>query len=123
VRFAVFTYKSRAIHRKHDREVLQRYVTVERKYRPTEAGKPLRVTLARPTHLVKVSSSPSGATVLVGGRSQGVTPTTIRLPINATATLTFTKEGFTSVTLKVTPKQNNQSVSASLKRAPRRVPR
>ncbi len=101
----------------------QRYLTTERKYTPTEAGKPLRVNLARPTYLVKVSSTPPGATVLVGGRSLGVTPTTIRIPINETSTLTFKKEGFTSVTQKVTPKQNNQSVSASLKRAPRRAPR
>jgi hypothetical protein len=101
----------------------QRYVSLERRYTPTEAGKPLRVSLARPTYLVKVSSTPPGATVLVGGRSQGVTPTTIRLPVNETSTLTFTKEGFTSVTQKVTPKQNNESVSTSLKRAPRKPPR
>jgi hypothetical protein len=100
-----------------------RYVTTERKYTPTAAGKPLKVALVRPTVSLKVSSSPSGATVTVGGKSQGVTPTTIRLPANEAATLVFSKEGYTSETQRITAKQNNQAVSATLKRAPRKIPR
>jgi hypothetical protein len=100
-----------------------RFLSAERKYTPTSAGKPLKVALARPTFSVKVSSTPSGATVTVGGRAQGVTPTTIRLTANEQSTLTFSKEGFTTATMQVTPKGNNLTVTSTLKRAPRKVPR
>jgi hypothetical protein len=101
-----------------------RYVTAERKYTPTANGKPLKVALARPTVLVKVSSSPSGAAVTVGGKPQGFTPTTIRIPLNLESTLTISKDGYTPDTQKITPKQNNQAVNAILKRGPpRKAPR
>jgi hypothetical protein len=99
-----------------------RYLLAERKYTPAPKGKPLKVTLARPTVSVKVSSSPAGATVTVGRRSQGVTPTTIRLPANQASVLTFSKEGFISDTQRITPKPN-QAVHTNLKRTPRKVPR
>jgi hypothetical protein len=99
-----------------------RFAFTERKYTPTAAGKPLKVALARPTYLVKVSSTPSGATVAVGGKPQGVTPTTIRLPINETSTLTISKEGFATESQKITAKQNNQAVHTTLRRLQRKVP-
>lgn len=94
-----------------------RYATVERRYTPTATGRPLRVALARPTATVAVRSSPPGATILVGGRVQGVTPTTVRLPIGEAATLTLSKDGYADGTLTVTPKPGAAAVvTAKLKR-------
>jgi hypothetical protein len=100
-----------------------RYLPAERRYTPTPAGKPLKVVLAKPSFSVRVSSSPSGATVTVGGKSQGATPTMIRLPANEASTVTISKEGFVTSTQRITAKQNNQAVHTNLKRTPRRVPR
>ena len=65
---------------------------------------------------VKVTSSPPGATITIAGKSAGVTPAMIKLPAGEAAALTITKQGFTSDTPKITPKQNNQSIHVNLKK-------
>lgn len=96
-----------------------RFYSVERKVTPAVGAKPIAVRLGRQTFSVKVSSVPNGATVTVGGRSLGITPTTIRLPTHETSTLMIEKDGYTADTQRVTPKQNNLSVSVTLSKAPR----
>jgi hypothetical protein len=76
----------------------------------------VRVAFAKPMLSVKVTSSPPGATITVGGKSLGVTPAMVKLPANESATLVISKPGFTNDSQKFTPKQNNQSVHFSLKR-------
>ena len=82
------------------------------------AGKANRVLikLAKPQFQVKVTSTPAGATITAGGKSLGVTPTTIKLPGFESTALTLTKPGFAPDTQRVNPKQNNASHHVTLKR-------
>jgi hypothetical protein len=93
-----------------------RFAAVARTVVPTEQGAKLKLALARPTYAVKVSSQPAGATVTADGKPLGVTPTTIKLPGFEPATLTLSKAGYASETLKITPRQNNQAIQAKLKK-------
>jgi hypothetical protein len=79
----------------------------------------LKVSLAKLTFSVKVSTQPAGATITINGKSAGVTPTAIKLPAFETSTLQLTKDGYTAETEKVTPKQNNQTVHVNLKKKPK----
>jgi hypothetical protein len=98
-----------------------RYATQNRVVTPKAVGqKPIRVALAKVTFSVKVSSTPPGASITVGTRSMGFTPTTVRLPAYELSTLKIAKPGFSAETQKITPKQNNQTVHATLKRQPKR---
>ncbi len=81
-----------------------------------EGGKPLKVSLARVTFSVKVSSTPPGASITVAGKSMGFTPTNVKLPAFESATLKLAKDGFAPETQKITPKQNNQTVHTALKK-------
>lgn len=98
----------------------QRFGNVIRTLTPTEAGVPIRVTLAKLLFSVKVSSTPAGATISLNGKSVAVTPTTMKLPAFELSTVTFSKEGYAIESQKITPKQNNQTVHAVLKKKPRR---
>jgi hypothetical protein len=60
---------------------------------------------ATPTVSMRVTSNPPGATITMGGRVLGITPTTIHLPAGG-ASLTLTKEGYASSTEHVAPKPN-----------------
>lgn len=98
----------------------QRFANVIRSITPTEAGAPMRITLQRLLFSVKVSSTPAGATISLNGKSVAVTPTTMKLPAFEVSTVTFSKDGFAVESQKITPKQNNQTVHAVLKKKPRR---
>ena len=65
-------------------------------------------------------STPAGATISLNGKSVAVTPTTMKLPAFELSTVTFSKEGYAIESQKITPKQNNQTVHAVLKKKPRR---
>jgi len=98
-----------------------RYVNASATVTPSpEKPKAVKVSLARMTMTVKVSSAPAGATITVGSKSLGVTPTTVRLPAFESSTLKITKPGYAPQTQTLTPKQKNLSVHAVLKRAGRR---
>jgi hypothetical protein len=93
-----------------------RFGSVVRQVMPTEAGAKVRLVLQKMMFSVKVSSRPAGASIAVNGKSVAVTPTTMKLPAFEMSTVRFTKPGFSTETLKITPKQNNQTVHAQLKR-------
>jgi len=101
----------------------QRFANVVRPVTPTneitEITK-VRVILQRLMFSVKVSSSPAGAAISINGKQVAVTPTTMRLPAFELSTVTFSKEGYAMESSKVTPKQNNQTVHAQLKKKPKR---
>jgi hypothetical protein len=82
------------------------------------AGKANQVVikLAKTMFQVKVTSTPAGATITAGGKSLGVTPTTIKLPGFEATALTLTKPGFAAETQRVNPKQNNASHHVTLKK-------
>jgi hypothetical protein len=87
---------------------------------PKEKGKPIKIVLAKPTFSVKVSSTPPGASITVGTKAMGFTPTTVKLPAFEASTLKISKDGFTPDLQKVTPKANNQSIHSTLKKLPKR---
>ena len=93
-----------------------RFVSATRAVTPKAAGTKLRVPLGKNMLSVKVTSSPPGATITLGGKSLGVTPAMIKLPAMEASTLVISKPGFSADTQKFTPKQNNQSVHVALKK-------
>jgi hypothetical protein len=97
----------------------ERYANTTKKFTPSADKPRLKVTLGKSTFSVKVSSTPAGATVTVGGKPVGVTPTTVKLPAFEASTLNIAKDGFATEVQKITPKQNNSTVHATLKRKPR----
>jgi PEGA domain len=79
------------------------------------------VTLPKPMFSVKVSSTPPGATITVAGKNVGITPTTVRLVAFEVSTLTLTRDGYATELQRITPKTNNQTVHANLKKTPRKA--
>jgi hypothetical protein len=94
-------------------------VAATRTVTPTREGARLRVALAKPTFLVKVSSTPAGATISLNGRSLGVTPTTVKVPAFESSVLMIVKDGFATETETVAPRSNGLAVHAELKRLER----
>jgi hypothetical protein len=82
------------------------------------AGKANKLTikLAKTLFQVKVTSMPAGATITAGGKTMGVTPTTIKLPGFEPTALTLSKPGYAPDTARVNPKQNNASHHVTLKK-------
>ncbi len=97
----------------------QRFVSAQRAVTPKADGqKPVRVALARVTFIVKISSSPPGATIYLGAKSLGITPAAVKLPAFELSTLKISKEGYVPDVQKVTPKSNNLSILSMLKKQP-----
>jgi hypothetical protein len=97
-----------------------RFVPVTRTITATSDGVKLKLTLAKPTFLIKVSSMPAGATITMNGKSLGVTPTTVKIPAFEASTLTIAKDGYATETEKVTPKSNGVAVHTALKKLERK---
>jgi len=95
-----------------------RYQTMTREVTPKPKAKPIKIALARTTFTVKVSSSPPGATVTLGGKTLGMTPTTVKVPAFESSVIKIAKDGYAPDMQKVTPKNNSSSVSVTLKRNP-----
>ncbi len=81
-------------------------------------GKPANVdlALARPTHSVTVTSTPSGATVSIAGRRAGTTPTQVKVMGFTGVTLTVEKKGFKTVTQKLYSKLDGERLGVVLVR-------
>jgi hypothetical protein len=94
-----------------------RYAAATKWVSPTE-GTPANVDvqLSRPTHAVTVTSSPAGATVSIGGRRAGTTPTSVSLMGFTTLTLTFEKKGYGTVTQRFYSKKDNDRVTVTMKK-------
>ncbi|MDB4955043.1 MAG: Heat shock protein Hsp70 family protein [Myxococcales bacterium] len=84
----------------------------------TAAAKPATVAIkmSKQTFALKVTSTPAGATITIGGKSMGVTPTTIRVPAYETAAITVSKDGYTPDTQKITVKTNSGAHHVPLKK-------
>ncbi|MBA3391260.1 MAG: PEGA domain-containing protein [Deltaproteobacteria bacterium] len=93
-----------------------RFVAAQRVVTPSAKPIKLRVALAKTTFSVKVSSTPTGATITSNGKSLGVTPAAVKLPAFEASTILITKDGFTPESQTITPKQNNQAVHTALKK-------
>jgi hypothetical protein len=93
-----------------------RLAQVTRTVRPTPGGVKLKVTLVRQSVLVRVSSTPEGATITLNGKPLGVTPTTVRVPAFESSSLLITKDGYEHATEAVTPKSSGATIRTRLKK-------
>ncbi len=71
--------------------------------------------LSRPRTVLRVESSPSGATVLVNGSSVGFTPLTTTIPGFVSTTVTLSKPGYKSFSKQLSPTSTSAKVAATLK--------
>ena len=90
---------------------------------PTPEGAGVQFVLVRQTFLVKVSSTPPGATVTLGGKSLGVTPTMVKVPAFESSTLSIARDGYDTETETVSPRGNGTAVHTVLKKADHKKPR
>lgn len=101
-----------------------RLVPATRTVTPAPDGVKLKVTLAKQTFQLKVSSTPAGATIMLNGKPLGITtPTTVKVPAFEASTLTIAKDGYATETETVTPKSNGLAVHTTLKKLDRKKPR
>ena len=96
-----------------------RLLPVSRTVTPTPAGVKVRVALAKQSFLVKVSSKPEGATIMLNGKPLGVTPTTVKVPAFESSTLIIAKAGYETEAEKIAPKASDTSVRVQLRRLDR----
>ena len=90
---------------------------------PTPEGTAVQFVLVRQTFLVKVSSTPPGATVTLGGKSLGVTPTMVKVPAFESSTLSIARDGYETESETVAPRGNGTAVHTMLKKAEHKKPR
>lgn len=90
------------------------FVGEKRGVTPTADGAKLEVAFQKNLLVVKVSSTPAGATIKMGNKSLGITPGIIKLPAFEASTITISKDGYQVESRKVVPKANNSTVHASL---------
>jgi hypothetical protein len=90
---------------------------------PTPEGAAVQFVLVRQTFLVKVSSTPPGATVTLGVKSLGVTPTMVKVPAFESSTLSIAKDGYETESETVAPRGNGTAVHTVLKKAEHKKPR
>jgi len=100
-----------------------RLAPVTRTITPTPEPMLVEVSLTRQTFLVKVSSTPSGATITLGGKALGVTPTIVRVPAYEASILSISKDGYELDTERVAPRSNGLAVHTVLKRSDRKKTR
>ena len=74
----------------------------------------VEVTLQRPTHIVTVTSNPSGATILIDGRRAGTTPTKMSVLGFVTVKLEFKKTGDQPASAKLYSRYAQDQVSVRL---------
>lgn len=79
-------------------------------------GKPeqIEVTLLRPTHIVTVTSNPSGAQILIDGRNAGTTPTKLSVLGFTTLKIEFKKIGYQPASTKLYSRVAQDNVAIKL---------
>lgn len=71
--------------------------------------------LARPRAVLRIESSPGGATVQVNGTSVGVTPLTTTVAGFASSTVTLSRQGYKTISRTVSPTSTSARLSVTLK--------
>jgi hypothetical protein len=81
-------------------------------------GKPgkVEVTMTRPTHKLTVTTIPSGATISIGGRRAGTSPTIVQLMGFSGLSIRIEKTGYKPVTSKIYSKKPDDKLSVRLSR-------
>jgi hypothetical protein len=86
-------------------------------FTPSPEHASLQVKLLAPMLSIKVTSSPSGATITIRGKNVGITPTLIRVPASQPTSITLMKDGFQADTQTIAPRTNNATHFVVLKRS------
>jgi hypothetical protein len=73
--------------------------------------------LTRPRTVLRVESTPGGATVLVNGSSVGVTPLTTTVPGFVSTTVTLSKPGYKTVSKQINPTATSARIGVTFKPA------
>jgi PEGA domain len=68
-----------------------------------------------------VTSIPAGATITIGGKVVGITPTSIKVTAFASTMITLTKDGYTPDTQKIALRQNNAAHHVVLKHVTKKL--
>jgi hypothetical protein len=87
---------------------------VSKTFTPNTKNSSAVISFAKQLLTVKVSSEPAGATIMMGSRTMGKTPASIKLPSTSTATLTISRTGFLAETKTIQLKNRNVSVKVTL---------
>ena len=77
----------------------------------------MRVRLDRPSFKVKVTSSPSGAAITVGGNAAGRTPATVSVPGYENVTVEVSRSGYASMSRKVYATRGGENIDFRLRQA------
>jgi len=93
-----------------------KYGSAVKAFTATATATKLAIKIPPPMFSLKVTSVPPGATITVGGKVVGITPTTVRVLAGGTTSITLAKDGYTSDTQKIAPRQNNATHHVILKR-------
>ena len=103
---------------KHKVEIVHPRYALGTKLVTLAEGKPetLELTLSRPTHVVTVTSNPSGAQILIDGRNAGTTPTKLNVLGFTTLKLEVKKTGFQPANVKLYSKKPQDNVAVRLQR-------
>ena len=86
------------------------------KLTPSKTGKVI-VRLERPKHRLRITSSPPGATVTVGGRRVGRTPVSASVKGFLTTSVRVSRRGYSGWSRRIYARRKSMSVHAKLKRA------
>lgn len=97
-----------------------RYKKVRKVVKLRGGANEVKVNLKRPTHMIRVSSTPSRATVLVSGRRVGRTPVLTKVPGFERTSVKVIRSGYSSYSKRVYTGKKVTSVRARLKRKRRR---
>jgi hypothetical protein len=98
-----------------------KYGSVQRSFTATAEATKLAVKIAAPVFSLKVTSLPEGATITVGGKMVGITPTTIKVLASSPTMITLTKDGYSPDTQKIAPRQNNVTHYVALKHVTKKL--
>jgi len=77
----------------------------------------LALHITAPTFQIKVTSVPEGATITIGNKVVGITPTNVKVQAFASTMITLSKDGFTPDTQKIAPRMNNATHHVIMKHA------
>jgi hypothetical protein len=90
------------------------YIDRSMQWTATAERRPISISLTKVMTLVDISSTPSGATIVVSRRSRGVTPYNFPLPEYENSTVTLTKDGYAPFTRKIMPSKDGNQIDVTL---------
>ncbi|MDB4959157.1 MAG: hypothetical protein JWO36_6726 [Myxococcales bacterium] len=76
----------------------------------------VEVVLQRPTHSLMIETAPLGATISIGGRRAGTSPTMVELMGFSSIAITITKPGYAPITKRIYSKQPSDKLFVRLVR-------